>query len=293
MPGGMSGSGDVPAGWYPDPTSPGVERWWDGHAWSTQARAAGAPAPLPPSAGPSGQQRAPYAYTPPAPSTPAKRSGCLGIATGVMLGIVGAFVLIVGGCTALIVAGSSNDDRVSATTAVPSGQAPSTAPSTSPAGGDEAADAVSCTRVDKDTIVIELLNHSSKSSSYSLTIGYFDDGGQRVGDGAVFVNHLRPGERAIEETFVFEDVGTVCEIVSVERMAAESNAGELDEAGACQLGDAANVLGSFDATVSATNGSPETSNYLIDVALVDSDNVRRGIWCRGHPGSSAGGVGTG
>ncbi len=64
--------------------------------------------------------------------------------------------------------------------------------------------------------------------------------------------------------------------MSLERVAAESNADELAEVGPCQLGETANVLGSFDATVSATNGSPETSDYLIDLALVDSDNVRRG-----------------
>lgn len=36
------------------------------------------------------------------------------------------------------------------------------------------------------------------------------------------------------------------------------------------------MLDAFDASVTATNGAPETSDYLIDVALVDSDNIRRG-----------------
>lgn len=37
---------DAPAGWYPDPESPGSHRYWDGHAWSDPtAPAAASPAP--------------------------------------------------------------------------------------------------------------------------------------------------------------------------------------------------------------------------------------------------------
>ncbi|TSD95702.1 DUF2510 domain-containing protein [Skermania sp. ID1734] len=31
-------AGTVPAGWYPDPHVPGVQRWWDGRAWSDAKR---------------------------------------------------------------------------------------------------------------------------------------------------------------------------------------------------------------------------------------------------------------
>lgn len=30
----------IPAGWYPDPQQPGVERRWDGHQWSSKVRSA-------------------------------------------------------------------------------------------------------------------------------------------------------------------------------------------------------------------------------------------------------------
>ncbi|MFJ3163917.1 DUF2510 domain-containing protein [Streptomyces kanasensis] len=35
----------TPPGWYPDPSVPAVERWWDGTAWSAHTRPAGGGAP--------------------------------------------------------------------------------------------------------------------------------------------------------------------------------------------------------------------------------------------------------
>lgn len=32
-----------PANWYPDPSSPGMERWWDGEQWSDRVRPAANP----------------------------------------------------------------------------------------------------------------------------------------------------------------------------------------------------------------------------------------------------------
>ena len=51
----------APAGWYPDPSTPGVEHWWDGTAY-TQSRAHSVVAPPPPGAYvPAGN--APVAYS--------------------------------------------------------------------------------------------------------------------------------------------------------------------------------------------------------------------------------------
>src|SRR5690349_21376960 len=43
-------------GWYPDPRDPGLDRWFDGSAWTEQVRAA---APMPPPTGEPVHLRAP------------------------------------------------------------------------------------------------------------------------------------------------------------------------------------------------------------------------------------------
>ncbi len=288
----MSDAGSPAPGWYPDPTQPGLERWWGGDAWGQETRAVESlPAPPPPAvlAGQAGAGPADGPHF----DSGQKKSGCFGIASGVMLGIIGAIVLLVGGCTALIAfSSSSGDDLVSVgtTTTQTNADNEQSDSESSPddeladddsaadeaEGGSEVDDVISCTRIDAETIVLEVVNNSSKTSSYGLTIGYFDDGGQRLADEASFVNYLRPGERAIEEQFVFVEQGTVCEVLDVDRFATESIADEVAEVGECEIGTEADVLGDFQAKVSATNSSSETSDYSIDVAFVDSEGIRRG-----------------
>jgi Protein of unknown function (DUF2510) len=38
-------AGSTPAGWYPDPSASGSQRWWDGQAWTAHVTAAAAAAP--------------------------------------------------------------------------------------------------------------------------------------------------------------------------------------------------------------------------------------------------------
>lgn len=69
-----------PPGWYPDPENPAQQREWDGAAWGSATR------PAPP--GP----------PPAAPARPKKPR----IVLKVMLGVVAALVLVMGGCAVLI-----------------------------------------------------------------------------------------------------------------------------------------------------------------------------------------------
>jgi hypothetical protein len=97
-----------PAGWYPQD---GQERWWNGGSWSDSYRPLSAPAPYAAAPGPyAGAPVPPYAagpyqpYTPPQPSHTARN---LLIVFGVL------FLLLVGGCTTLVVvAGNRINDVV-------------------------------------------------------------------------------------------------------------------------------------------------------------------------------------
>ncbi len=64
----MSDTPTTPAGWYPDPTAPGTERYWDGTAWTDHSRPISVAPPAPPPAPPS-------PYSSPAPVGSAAATG--------------------------------------------------------------------------------------------------------------------------------------------------------------------------------------------------------------------------
>lgn len=116
-------TGQPPAGWYDDPSTPGQQRWWDGSQWTAhlQPRYEAPPPPPAPSASPpppSGPNHGQPQYLTGAPATPMSplgsepgRSGMPGWAK-VLLGLVAAVVLL-GGCGAIIsLAGDSEPDEV-------------------------------------------------------------------------------------------------------------------------------------------------------------------------------------
>lgn len=203
-------SGRAPAGWYADTNQPGTERWWDGQAWTEHIRPAGAPPPPVASyerhAAAGHHHAAGSAPAQPQPvEAPRQGSGCFGIATGVMVGIVAAVVILVGGCVALLAGNidAADDELVSVATSTPAaenaaegdtGADPADeAPDPAATGGEEIDDIVSCLRTDPETIVLEVVNNSPKTSSYILTVGFFDDAGTRLADEPMFLNYLRPG----------------------------------------------------------------------------------------------------
>ncbi len=317
----MSDAGSPPAGWYPDPTQSGSERWWDGVAWGPQTRLSPAVAPVvaPPAApAPAPVPSAPTLLpatansslpTPEAIGNPKTKSGCLGLSSGAMLAIIaglGLLVLLAGGVFLGMLAGN-DEDTVEATrttaseseTTSPSSSGGATSETTSAADtgsvgqsdgesddgsgegtsgltGDGSDDVVSCTRIDEDTIILQMVNNGDETSSYWLTVGFFDDAGTRLADESSFVNFLRPGERSIEEHFVFEEAGTVCEVLDIDRFPGVSSAEELAEAGECVIAAEPDSFDDFAASLSITNSTTTTSDYSVEVAFVDPGGIRRG-----------------
>ncbi len=315
----MSGAGNPPAGWYPDPTQSGSERWWDGVAWGQQTRMPPVSAPMvAPPAAPSAPAPAPAMAnslppTPGATGSPKPKSGCLGLSSAAMLAMIaglGLVALLAGGVFLGLLAGKDENTVEATKTTAPgsettssSGSGDATSETTTPSDtgsegqsdgesggeiedgsgegtsgltGDGSDDVVSCTRIDEDTIILQMVNNGDETSSYWLTVGFFDEAGTRLADESSFVNFLRPGERSIEEHFVFEEAGTVCEVLDVDRFPGVSSAEELADAGECVIAAEPDSFDDFAASLSVTNSTATTSDYSVEVAFVDPDGIRRG-----------------
>lgn len=144
-----------------------------------------------------------------------------------------------------------------------------------PGGGEEAEDFIACTNIDGESYTLEVINQSPKTSSYFMTIVLLDESGARIGDTIETVDSLRPGEQLIEDRLALVDITfSDCELLELDRFAAESDAGEMAEV-ACTI-DGPDVFDDVGGTVTATNGTPNDSDYFITLALVDADGVRRG-----------------
>jgi hypothetical protein len=153
-----------------------------------------------------------------------------------------------------------------------------TAPTDDGAFGDEAADIVGCTRIDDEYIEIELQNSLPVSATYWLTVGLYDDANTRLGDTSVFVNYVRAGERAIEQSYVFEDDGpgfSTCEVIDTDRFADEIDSDLLASVSACEV-TGEDFAGDIEGSISVTNNGAAMSDFNVTVAFVDGDGVRRG-----------------
>ena len=138
---------------------------------------------------------------------------------------------------------------------------------------DEVDDVGPCTLVDSDTITLDVTNNSSDQSNYLIDVNFLDAAGQRVSDETFFLNHLRSGERALQQTAAFNAAGAAtCEIAEVDRLSAPSpdDIGEVT----CEV-TGVDAIGDISTSLTATNGSAELSDYLISAALV-RDGVRIG-----------------
>ncbi|MEV7423128.1 DUF2510 domain-containing protein [Streptomyces sp. NPDC091212] len=159
----------TPPGWYPDPTVPSTERWWDGTAWTAHARPLGGAVPpeqpqqypvqpsfQPPFPGQYGQGQQPYAMAVGQQTVAAEPSGAART-----WWIVGACALVATLVVTALVTGvltPGGDDRADGGAAARSGE-PGVSPGTdgkSPsAGSGTEPDAVPA---DDPTVLVDQLN---------------------------------------------------------------------------------------------------------------------------------------
>ena len=161
-----------------------------------------------------------------------------------------------------------------------------------PAAGSEAEDVGPCEIVDENTVKVDVTNNSSKQSSYFIDVNYLNDAGERIADDTFFVNYVRPGERAVENSFAVVEAGAAsCQVAEVERFAAES-ADDIGEA-TCEV-TGLDFIDDIETELVVSNGSSGLSDYFIDFALV-RDGVRVGTGFASienvQPGQSAPGDG--
>ena len=168
----------------------------------------------------------------------------------------------------------SDDTETSDTTARSLAGVTTSTPSGDDSGAGVDGDTFGCTVADEDTIVLEVVNSTDVTQTYFLTIALFE-GSERQGDTVAFVNNLRPGERTIEESFLFDQEGSACEVVDSDTFTVDSDPDHLADVPTCDI-TGSDTFGDVAAEVSATNSSSATSDYTIQVAFVGTDGVRRG-----------------
>jgi hypothetical protein len=256
--------------------------WWQGSDGQPDppAQPPGPQQPLPPP--PPGQDRAARIK---ANRRKARRRGCLTV------------VLIAAGIIALIaaiasVAGNSDDDPPEVAPELDGAGATTPAAEGAAGAADEIDDVGACTLADGDTVSLDVTNNSSEQSSYVIDVNYLDAAGQRVADETFFLNFLRPGEHAVEDSAAFNAAeASTCEIAEVDRFAAPSpdDVAEIT----CEV-TGVDAIGDISTSLTATNNSSELSDYLISGSLV-RDGVRIGTVTAGienvQPGTSAPGEG--
>ncbi|MFE9429036.1 hypothetical protein ACFYNO_39510 [Kitasatospora sp. NPDC006697] len=155
----------------------------------------------PPWQQPPGQPPPPAGWGPP-PGPPPRPKRQFG--RGVLFGCLGAVLLVV--VVIVIVVVAVGGDK----------------PSHPPAGDV----AITACSVDESTRVpsakLEIVNHSSKSSNYAISVEFLDDHGTRVAEGAALETGVAPGQKVEDSAGGTAQVNgaVTCKVNSVNRVSA-------------------------------------------------------------------------
>lgn len=190
-----------PPGWYQDPQDAGLQRYWNGTAWTDQTQPAAAPPPPPPPAatppwGPQGvlppatakqgkaQARADRAYRKASRPWPLRHPIFTGLAVVVLIVIIA--VASSGGGSSPNTAGSNPGDETAGKVLQHS----------------EDVQIIKCKRDqfgDLDAKV-KITNNSSKASDYIVTVAFeTKDGSQQIDTGTAIIDSLQPGQSSVQD----------------------------------------------------------------------------------------------
>ncbi len=106
-------------------------------------------------------------------------------------------------------------------------------------------------------------------------MAFFDDAGARVADESAFIDNVLPGDHVIEEAYMFEEVGSTCEVIDIDRTDVLGDPALFAEVSACVTGEpdfADDITGS----ISVTNGATVSMDYSVTVGFYDGSGIRRG-----------------
>lgn len=214
--------------------------------------------PGPPSNTPPGPPQnfpQPNPYRPTGPPPKEGMSGCL---IALIVGVVVAVAVIIAVAVFIGVAANSVANVIEEVEAQ---------------NATEIEDAEGCRIVDESTIELNLINNSSKQSSYDINTRFLDASGSRVGGKPFSIDYLRPGEELVAEELATPPGAAVsCEIATLSRFAAESR--EDIRAATCEV-TGLNELGHFATQITVTSESSAESDYYVAFAFV-SDQIRIG-----------------
>ncbi|MDH6146008.1 hypothetical protein P3T35_008070 [Kitasatospora sp. GP30] len=159
---------------------------------------------LPPSQPPPGPPPPGWGQ-PSGPPPPKRRFG-----RGVLVGCISAVVLLVGIIIVIVVVVSGGSK---------------TTP-TNPTHPPEADVTITSCGVDPTTSIpdakVEIINHSSKSSNYTIGVEFVDSSGTRLADGAALASNVAPNQKVEEDAGGTAQVTTkiTCRLTSVNRFSA-------------------------------------------------------------------------
>lgn len=127
--------------------------------------------------------------------------------------------------------------------------------------------------IEDESVVLSLTNSGTELASYFVDLEYFDADGVAVGEDWAAVSYVRPGEVAIERSYLYTEndaIAVTCSVVAVDR-SVDPDSDALAHA-ECIVGP--DEYGELRADVTMQNQSGALSNYDVYVAVTDDEGVR-------------------